>query len=94
VEQGVYRVAQEALANVVNHALAHQISVQWIQNNGQLTLKIADDGCGFEPYRVDTGCHFGLKGMRERAEMIGAVLTVASKPGKGTTVYLTVNKYS
>lgn len=94
VEQGVYRVAQEALANVAAHALAHQLSVQWRRHNGQLTLQIADDGCGFDLYGVDTGRHFGLKGMRERADMIGAVLKVDSQPGQGTTVCLTINKYS
>ena len=90
VEQGVYRVAQEALANIAKHALAQHLSVQLVQTNSRLTLQVADDGGGFELDRVDGEHHFGLKGMRERAEMIGGVLNVKSQPGRGTTVQLVV----
>jgi len=90
VEQGVYRVAQEALVNVTKHATARQLTVTLVPNNGRLTLQVADDGCGFELDRVDDEHHFGLKGMRERAEMIGGVLTVESQPGRGTKIQLVV----
>lgn len=92
VEQGVYRVAQEALANVARHALPQHLTVQLVQNNGRLTLQITDDGCGFELDRLDTEHRFGLKGMRERAEMMGGVLTVESQPGEGTRIHLVVNE--
>lgn len=90
VEQGVYRVAQEALANVAKHTSARHLSVQLAQTNGRLALQIADDGCGFELDRVDTEHHFGLKGMWERAEMIGGVLNVKSQSGNGTIVRLVI----
>jgi signal transduction histidine kinase len=92
VEQGVYRVAQEALANVVKHASARHLAVRLDQTNGNLSLQIADDGCGFELDRVDAEHHFGLKGMRERAEMMGGVLTIESNPDRGTRVHLRVGE--
>jgi signal transduction histidine kinase len=60
------------------------------QHNGQLVLQIVDDGCGFEVNRVDTDHHFGLKGMQERAAMMGGVLSVKSQPGQGTTIELVI----
>lgn len=90
MEQSVYRVAQEALANVAKHTSAQHLSVQLVQNNGRLTLQVADDGGGFELDRVNAAHHFGLKGMRERAEMVGGVLSVTSQPGSGTTVQLVI----
>lgn len=90
LEQGVYRVAQEALANVAKHASAPHLTVQLAQTNGRLSLQIADDGCGFELDRVDTEHHFGLKGMWERTEMMGGVLNVKSQPRNGTIVRLVV----
>jgi signal transduction histidine kinase len=92
VEQGVYRVAQEALANVTKHALAQHLVVQLEQHNGLLSLQISDDGCGFQLDRVDTQNHLGLKGMQERAEMMGGVLNVESKPGEGTRIQLMVQE--
>lgn len=92
VEQGIYRVAQEALANIARHALAQHLAVQLAQSNGRLSLQISDDGCGFELDRVEAEHHFGLKGMQERAEMMGAVLTVDSEPGRGTVIHLMVNE--
>lgn len=90
MEQGVYRVAQEALANIAKHSSAHHLSVHLVQNNGDLNLKIADNGCGFHLDRVNTQDHLGLKGMQERAEMMGGILNVESKPGKGTQINLMV----
>lgn len=90
VEQGVYRVAQEALANVARHASAQHLFVQLSQTNGRLSLQVTDNGCGFEFNQVDVNHHFGLKGMQERAEMLGGVLNVKSQPGRGTTVQLVI----
>jgi len=53
-------------------------------------LQVTDDGHGFELDRVEAEHHFGLKGMQERAEMIGGVLNVKSQPGSGTTIQLVV----
>lgn len=90
IEQGIYRVAQEALANVARHASAQHLSVQLSQTNGWLSLQVTDDGYGFEFNQVDADHHFGLKGMQERAKMLGGVLNVKSQPGQGTTVQLVV----
>jgi signal transduction histidine kinase len=88
VEQCFYRVAQEALANISQHASARHIQLSLAQQGKQLVLHVRDDGLGFEP---DTGIppeRFGLTGMHERAEMIGGRLEVSSTAGQGTTVQL------
>jgi signal transduction histidine kinase len=92
IEQCVYRVAAEALANAVEHAQARHISVQLAQNNGQLCLSVSDDGTGFDPQRIDQDHSYGLKGMQERAEMAGGRFSVQSRPGAGTTVSLTLER--
>jgi signal transduction histidine kinase len=85
VEADLLRIAQEALANALTHAAATQISVALTVERGQLRLLIADDGCGFELTSVAKG-HFGLVGMRERAQRIGAVAVIRSAPGQGCSV--------
>ena len=92
VEQCVYRVAQEALANVAHHAQARHVEVSLHREDKHLALSVSDDGNGFDPGSIDTEHHLGLRGMQERAEMIGGVLDVASGPGQGTTVHLTVEE--
>ncbi|HEX3051416.1 MAG TPA: sensor histidine kinase [Aggregatilineaceae bacterium] len=89
VEQCVYRIAQEALANVVNHANAAHLTVQLIRQSPYLTLTISDDGLGFAPEQL-SAARFGIQGMRERADMIGGRLNVESQPGQGTIVVLAV----
>ena len=90
-ELALYRIVQEALSNVVKHAQAHSVQVR-LTYGPQLTVFIHDDGRGFEmPERADALSdlgHFGLIGMRERAELIGARLTIESTPGSGTTIEL------
>lgn len=88
VEQCYYRVAQEALENVSRHANARQVRVFLKRQGTELTLEISDDGVGFEDKPPSPGVQFGLQGMRERAELIGATLQVDSRPGQGTTVRL------
>lgn len=87
VEQCIYRVAQEALTNIARHAEAQTIRVALVRKNGQLTLTIADDGHGFNLDAVN-GAHYGLKGLRERAEMVGAALQIESGVQRGTTIRL------
>ncbi|MFZ5909556.1 MAG: sensor histidine kinase [Chloroflexota bacterium] len=91
IEQDIYRVAQEAIENVVRHARARTISIALSQENGQVTLTIRDDGQGFDPQALQAGSErsgFGIRGMRERAEMLGGELGVKSQPAQGTTVQL------
>jgi signal transduction histidine kinase/ligand-binding sensor domain-containing protein len=88
----VFRIAQEAVTNSVNHADANQITVKLKIDSHQLSLRILDDGCGFEPDDVFTSRNgnFGLIGMRERAERLGGHLQLESQPGKGTRLEVTV----
>ncbi len=88
VEQSIYRIAQEALTNIADHAQANNVQVLLKRNGGQIELIIADDGCGFDPDVPDEANQYGLRGMRERAEMIGGNLSVESRVGKGTRITL------
>jgi signal transduction histidine kinase len=89
VEQTIYRVAQEAIENVTRHSLAKKLSVH-LTNNRPTTLAIQDDGIGFDLKDRDSTGHFGLVGMRERAELSGGKLAIESAPGKGTKLVLTI----
>lgn len=80
----LYRIAQEALNNIVKHAQATQAIVT-LRVNGAVRLAVADNGAGFNVAR-STPNHLGLKIMSERAESIGAKLTIYSEPGEGTQV--------
>jgi signal transduction histidine kinase len=85
----LYRVAQEALANVARHAQASRAEVKIEKVDGGVCMKIKDNGKGFETERVLSarrGQRLGLLGMRERLDMVGGKFTVTSRPGKGTTV--------
>jgi len=89
-EHFLFRVAQEAVANVVRHAQATRMRVSLERQHDELTLTVADDGVGFDRAGVDTTSHFGLRGMQERAEAIGGQLIVESGPGQGTAVRVTL----
>jgi PAS domain S-box-containing protein len=85
IEEVLYRIAQEALHNVVKHAAAQQVRLELGLDGGDVRLAIVDDGVGFDPAAVGDG-RLGLTGMRARAARIGAVLDIASRPGHGTTI--------
>ena len=88
----VYQISREALANTFRHAQAKQVEVDVEYSRDELTVCVRDDGCGMAPPIVDEGRsgHFGLPGMRERAEQIGAVLRLWSREGAGTEVEIRV----
>ena len=90
VEQGFYRMAQEALENTARHAQASCVKVELVRRGQTLMMTVADDGQGFEPQAVGPESHFGLRGLYERAEMLGGHLEIDSQPGKGTTIRLQV----
>lgn len=84
------RVAQEAVTNAVKHAHAGRVEVAVRYAAQAVTLRIRDDGRGFDAAAPQAPGHFGLLGMRERCEKLRAVLRLDSAPGRGTTVTVTV----
>ena len=84
-KEALYRVAQEALHNVVKHARATVVSLALSVDAGQVELLVGDDGAGFDPDGSFPG-HLGLQSMRERVAQLGGGLTISSEPGAGTTV--------
>ena len=89
VEEVLYRIAQEALHNVVKHAGARQVRVELDRPGSSVRLRVQDDGKGFDPEGVPDG-HLGLAGMRARADRIRATFSCRSEPGKGTTIEVIV----
>jgi two-component system sensor histidine kinase UhpB len=88
-EIAIYRIAQEALANIARHADARSVEVALrSENGGGVQLTVRDDGRGFEPGRPTGG--LGLGGMAERARLVGGELTIESQPGAGTQLCLRV----
>jgi signal transduction histidine kinase/ligand-binding sensor domain-containing protein len=92
----VYRIGREAVLNAFRHAQANSIEVEIEYGTNQLRLLVRDDGCGIDPQVLQSGRdgHFGLIGMRERAESVGARLTVNSRISSGTEVDLSVSGHS
>jgi signal transduction histidine kinase len=90
VEQCIYRVTQEAIANVAKHANAKKLTVKLEYIKEKVVLTVQDDGAGFD-VKQDIGAeHYGLAGMQERAKLVGGLLEIKSGPGAGTAVTLTV----
>ena len=87
VEEHVYRIASEALHNAITHAKAEIVTVSVIDDRRALRVEVVDDGAGFDQNVAHPG-HFGLSTMAERAETIGATLTITSSPGDGTSIVL------
>jgi two-component system nitrate/nitrite sensor histidine kinase NarX len=85
VQVAFYRLCQEALSNVTKHSMASQVQIHLQYAPNAVELHIQDDGRGFDPGATSTG-HSGLSMMRERAETIGATLSITSEPGHGTMI--------
>jgi signal transduction histidine kinase/ligand-binding sensor domain-containing protein len=93
VRDEIYRIAAEALRNAVQHSLGNQIEVELHYGRRALRLRVHDNGVGIDPKVVGAGGregHFGLGGMRERAELAGGQLAIWSAPDVGTEVELTI----
>ncbi len=90
IEDSLYRIAQEALNNVLKHAGAQKVSIRITQTEASTTLRITDDGHGFNPPAVKRNGGLGLKSMKERAIGVGAELKINSQPGEGTIVSVEV----
>jgi signal transduction histidine kinase len=88
----IYRIGREALVNAFRHAQANNVEVEVEFFEKRLVLRVRDDGRGIDPAVLQSGLdnHFGLPGMRERADTIGGQLRVISRPGAGTEIELSV----
>jgi signal transduction histidine kinase len=86
VEEGLYRIALEALNNTLKHAAASSVIVQLEVGDNGVTLTVQDNGVGFALDKANGQGRLGLISMRERAKQIDAALTIFSEPGQGTTV--------
>ena len=88
-EAELYRIAEQALANVQQHARAKNVRIALYCNARKTTLAIEDDGVGFDPRRIPADRH-GIEGMRERARVAGGALRITSKRGKGARIMVTL----
>lgn len=84
-KEALYRIAQEALHNMVKHARATRVAVRLKNTDGSVELDVEDDGRGFDPAGTFPG-HLGLRSMRERIEHLDGILEIASAPGRGTKI--------
>jgi PAS domain S-box-containing protein len=94
VRLALYRLYQQALQNILQHARARTVTIRLQLDAEQAVLEVADDGCGFvvaeQGSRASRAGHLGLVGARERAELVGGHLSVQSAPGAGTLLRVTV----
>lgn len=88
IEQAIFRILQEALANVARHSNASGVKIKISSNNGNLVCTLQDDGIGFDPAQNHNG--FGLRSMRERAGVLGGTLQIESTVGVGTSLTVTI----
>jgi PAS domain S-box-containing protein len=85
IKETIFRVAQEGLHNIIKHAHATQVNLQFDRSGDMLVLEIKDNGRGFEVSRSYPG-HLGLKSMQERVEQVKGSFEIQSSPGQGTTI--------
>ncbi len=90
VENNLLRIGQEALTNATRHANADEIRVELVYDRDQVCLRVRDNGRGFGVGSISSSEGFGLLGMSERAERIGAQLTIGSQPGRGTEIVVVI----
>ena len=90
IQTTAFRIAQEAITNVLRHARAEFVALFVVTDENQLRMKIIDDGMGFDVAKTNNGtaerATFGLTGMKERAALLGGQVSITSSPGQGTTV--------
>lgn len=93
IELALYRITQEALSNIRKHSQATQATIKLAFSAAGVMLSIQDNGCGFDPPELQTlpiSGHYGLVGIRERTQLIGAHLQIHSEKGHGTQIYVHV----
>ncbi len=84
VSAALFRIAQELLTNVMRHAAASHVRIRLYQGDGSVTLEVTDNGKGITRERITTPHSFGLRGMQERASLLGGHFHIAGTPGVGT----------
>jgi signal transduction histidine kinase len=89
VENALFRIAQEGLANAMHHSKSDRVQIALSAPAGRIRLEIRDWGIGFDPQQVPEG-HFGVEGIRERTRLLGGDAQIHSRPGQGTTVLVEV----
>ena len=90
IQLAAYRTAQEALTNISKHARCDQVTIELTDTGNVLTLEVSDNGQGFSPSELSKPKAFGLKGLHERAKLVGGWLDVSPRAGKGTSIILSV----
>jgi len=91
LEHGVYRIAQETLENIIRHSRATKIVVNLSFTDQAIQLMISDDGIGFDLEGLsEQPGHFGVRGIRERAEVLGGTVDIQSELDQGTKILLKV----
>jgi PAS domain S-box-containing protein len=85
LENSVYRIVQETLANACQHSGSERIRVSMFELDGSLVIEVEDWGHGFEPDNLPTE-HYGLSSVKERVRLLGGTLSIDSQPGKGTRI--------
>jgi signal transduction histidine kinase len=90
VKEALYRIAREALHNIVKHANANHVTLSMVRDAANIHLEICDDGKGFDPSGDFPG-HLGLQSMRERVERLGGHLDIISAPGEGTRITVDIS---
>jgi len=88
IEQAIFRIMQEALANSARHSHANEVKINIVYGNDDITCTLHDDGVGFDPGQKFIG--FGLHSMRERAAAVGGTLRIESAPDSGTTLIINI----
>jgi Na+/proline symporter len=87
IATAAYRITQEALTNVARHAGATQVEISLRLNGPELTLTIEDNGLGLNPDGLEDAAGMGIRGMRERANLLGGMVEISSGEGSGTSVF-------
>lgn len=92
METVLFRIAQEALTNVVRHSHATMVKVRLVQEQDWLLLQVADNGRGFDPFASSSpdGKGYGLRGMQERVNILQGEFHIQTAPGRGTIVTVRV----
>jgi signal transduction histidine kinase len=85
-----YRTAQEALTNISKYAQCTLVKIDLSDAEGVLTLEISDNGQGISQQALDNPAAFGIRGLKERAKVVGGWLDISTRPGQGTTLILNI----